>query len=99
MSTAPKMKLSAFSIVTLVLGVVAIALIAWRISKAWNLQYGDGPREPPPPIPTGGSYGPPGIVSELPLRNPAPTSSATAAPGATAVPGATAAPGATTTSP
>lgn len=97
MSTAPNKKPSAFSIVTLVLGVIAIALIAWRISKAWNLQYGDGPREPPPPIPTGGSYGPPGIVSELPLRNPAPTSSASASASATAAPSASAPASATTT--
>ena len=79
----PKKKPTVFSIVTLLLGVIAIALLAWRISRAWNLQYGDGPREPPPPIPTGGSYGPPGIVSELPLRSAAPSQSATTTASAT----------------
>jgi len=48
-----------FSIVTIALGVIAIALIVWRISKAWRIEYGGAPREPPG-IPTGGSFGPPG---------------------------------------
>lgn len=88
-TTASKKKPSFFAIVTVLLGVIAISLIVWRISKAWRLVYGDGPREVIP-IPTGGSYGPPGIVAELPTRGstasapPAPAPSASASATATA---------------
>lgn len=92
MSTASKKKPSFFAIVTVLLGAVVISLLVWRISKAWNLVYGDGPREVVP-IPTGGSYGPPGIVAELPTRG----STASAPPAAT--PSATATTAATVTAP
>lgn len=85
-TTASKKKPSFFAIVTVLLGVIAISLIVWRISKAWRLVYGDGPREVIP-IPTGGSYGPPGIVAELPTRGStasAPPPTATAQPTTTA---------------
>lgn len=55
---APKGR-TAFSIVTVALGVIAIVLLVWRISKAWRIEYGGAPRGPQG-IPTGGSFGPPG---------------------------------------
>lgn len=85
MSTESKKKPSFFAIVTVLLGVIAISLIVWRISKAWRLVYGDGPREVIP-IPTGGSYGAPGIVAELPTRGSTASAPPTSAPTATAQP-------------
>lgn len=55
---APKRR-TVFSIVTVALGVIAIVLLVWRISKAWRIEYGGAPRGPQG-IPTGGSFGPPG---------------------------------------
>lgn len=52
-------KQSLFSALTIALGVIAVVLIAWRISKAWRIEYGGAPRGPTE-IPTGGSFGPPG---------------------------------------
>lgn len=57
--TATPGKPGPFAIVTLLLGVIAMSLIIWRISKAWRIEYGGGPREPRP-IPTTGAFGPPG---------------------------------------
>ena len=85
MSTESKKKPSFFAIVTVLLGVIAISLIVWRISKAWRLVYGDGPREVIP-IPTGGSYGAPGIVAELPTRGSTASAPPATAPTATAQP-------------
>ena len=89
MSTASKKKPSFFAIVTVLLGAVVISLLVWRISKAWNLVYGDGPREVVP-IPTGGSYGPPGIVAELPTRGSTASAPPAATPSASATTTATA---------
>jgi hypothetical protein len=49
---------SPFAIATMIAGAIAMSLIVWRISKAWRIEYGGGPREARP-IPTGGSFGSP----------------------------------------
>lgn len=64
---------SLFTVVTVIAGVIAVALILWRISKAWRIEYGGGPREPQA-IPTGGAWGPPGGGARPPPE-PAPSSS------------------------
>lgn len=50
---------SLFTVVTVIAGILAVALILWRISKAWRIEYGGGPRERPA-VPAGGAFGPPG---------------------------------------
>lgn len=83
---APKRR-TVFSIVTVALGVIAIVLLVWRISKAWRIEYGGAPRGPQG-IPTGGSFGPPGGPAAPGALNtgasPTASASATAAPSATA---------------
>ncbi|MEZ4309363.1 MAG: hypothetical protein R3F14_15100 [Polyangiaceae bacterium] len=65
---------SLFAIVTLVAAAIAMSLIVWRITKAWRIEYGGGPREPRP-IPTTGAFGAPGDYAR-----PAPPTAAPAAP-------------------
>lgn len=50
---------SLFTVVTMVAGLLAMLLIGWRISKAWRIEYGGGPRDARP-VPTTGSFGAPG---------------------------------------
>lgn len=50
---------SLFTVVTMAAGLIAMLLIGWRISKAWRIEYGSGPRDARP-IPTTGAWGPPG---------------------------------------
>lgn len=56
---------SAFTIATMIVGAIAMSLIVWRISKAWRIEYGGGPREPRP-IPTTGAWGAPGALGRPP---------------------------------
>jgi hypothetical protein len=79
MTEAKKKGPSLFAVITLIAGVIAIGLLLWRISKAWRIEYGGAPREPPG-IPTGGSFGPPGGTA---LPQGSGTGAATAAPSST----------------
>jgi hypothetical protein len=79
MSKAEQTRAKVFAIVTVAAGVIAIVLIVWRITKAWRIEYGGEPREPPG-IPSGGSFGPPGGFG-APTATVTPTTpAATAAP-------------------
>ncbi len=57
-----------FAIVTLLAAIVAMSLLVWRITKAWRVEYGGGPRDPRP-IPTTGSFGAPGAQPTPPTTS------------------------------
>lgn len=61
-TTTPPRRTSVFAIVTLIAAVIAMSILVWRIGRAWRIEYGGEPR-PQRPVPTSGSFGPPGGVT------------------------------------